>query len=527
MKVGTLHRPRALALGLVTAVLCALALLAPSAALADHTQQSIFQDDQYLIYGSYRQAVNTLTALKMLGVQQIRVTVKWSSLAPSPLSHKVPGGYFNPTIPSSYPAANWAPYDRVIQLAQRDGIAVNLDITGPGPLWAMGRKSPTTRAADHWYPNSVQWLYFFYAVALRYDGHYYKYPHVSSWSVWNEPNQPGWLSPQSQKIKGQWTAVSPRLYRDYVSGAYAALALTGHSADQILIGETAPEGSETPGFYAPMTPLPFLRDVYCVDSRYRPLTGAAGKALGCGSPSKFVKANPGLFHATGFAHHPYYFFHSPNTNDPDPNTAPIANTGRLERALDRSRRAWGVRHRMPIWFTEYGYQTNPPDPFQTVSPAQQAVYLNEADYLAWLDPRVKSVAQFLLYDAAPDPRYKPTDFGYWDTFQTGLLTARGRPKPAFASYRFPIWIPQPTFKLGQGVFIWGQIRPASSGIAEAAQVQWRGTTGPFKALTTIATKSQDGYLTGIVKPPGTGVIRLAWTSPRGLIYSRNAPVTAG
>ena len=526
-------RVRALTVGLAVA----LAVLAASpTAFADHTQTSIFQDDQYLLYSNTQTVQRTLSTLKRLGVQEIRVTVKWSALAPNPTSSRKPGSYFTPWLPTFYPAANWAPYDRVISIAQRDGIAVNLDLTAPGPLWAMGSKPVTTRAADHWYPSAQQWLYFVYAVGLRYDGTYYRYPKVTSWSIWNEPDQPGWLSPQWQKIKGHWTAESPRLYRDYVREAWSALTATGHTpaaGTQFLIGELAPEGGEKPQEYAPMTPLPFLRDLYCVNSGYRPLSGTAATALGCPStpdPSAFVTNNPGLFQASGFAHHPYYFFHAPNVSDPDKNAVPIEDLSRLEHALDSVFHTYGVSTKLPIYFTEYGYQTRPPNPFQTVTPAEQASYLNQADYIAYNNPRVKSVAQFLLVDSAPDRLFPKNSFEYWaESFQTGLEFVNHKPKPAYYSYRMPVWIPHPTFSRGGSMSIWGQLRPADGGGPATAQIEFSGTGvgASWTTLGSVSTAAADGYYMTSVKPSGTGFIRVAWTSPHGVIYSRTAPITAG
>lgn len=525
----TISRARAAALGLLAAL--ALLAAAPTVALAGHAQQSVFQDDQFLLYEPTLTVIRALSALKTLGVQQIRVTVKWSTVAPNPLSRRPPGGYFNPILPGSYPASGWAPFDRVVVLAQRFGIAVELNVTAPGPLWAMARRPPTTRAADHWYPNPSDFLGFVYAVGLRYSGHYLGLPRVGLWSIWNEPNQPGWLSPQSLRVKGRMRPIAPRLYRDYVRAAYGALYFSGHrpDTDTILIGELAPEGYETAGFYTAITPLPFLRDVYCVNRRYRPLRGDAASALGCprsGSRATFVKDNPGLFDASGFAHHPYYFFHPPSYSAPDPNFAPIADLGRLERTLDRSLRAWGSHRHLPIYLTEYGYQTRPPDPFQVITPAEQAVYLNQADYIAWRDRRVQSVAQFLLFDSAPDPRFTSHEFGYWDTFQTGLLFANGKPKPAYAAYRIPIWIPRAKFRRGARVFVWGQVRPATAGAPTTAAIQWKGARGRFKTLATVATRAAEGYLTARVRPPGSGVIRILWSVPYGQLASRSAPVTA-
>ena len=214
-------------------------------------------------------------------------------------------------------------------------------MTPPGPLWAMRHDSPTARAADHWAPSVMEFYEFVYAAGLRYSGSYGTIPRVSVWSIWNEPNQPGWLAPQWRSVGGKQVPNSPRLYRAYAAVAYAALYFSRHvtAGDTILIGELAPEGYSTPGFYTAMTPMPFLRALYCVDGAYRPLRGAAAAALGCptsGSRAAFVATNPELFLSTGFAHHPYYFLHAPWVGASDPQLCPPGQS-RPTRARPRSR----------------------------------------------------------------------------------------------------------------------------------------------------------------------------------------------
>ena len=506
-----------------------LALLLPAAAQADHGQYSTFQDDQYLVDSSTPVVQHNLQILQALGVQTIRVNLQWNTVAPDPLSRTEPAG-FDPADPAQYPASQWTPYDRLVQLAPLYGMQVQFNLTAPGPLWAMGAHPPTTRAANHWRPNPTQFFDFVYAVGLRYDGAAYGEPRVSQWSIWNEPDQPGWLAPQSQKIHGREVAQSPRLYRRLANSAYYGLFFSGHARDTILIGETAPEGyDQTAGFYTALTPMPFLRDVYCVDAGLRPLRGTAAEQQGCptkGTTADFVKHNEALFRATGYAHHPYYFFHAPSYSAPDPNFVPIANLGRLTRFLDGTFRTYGVHRRIPVYFTEYGYQTRPPDPYQTVTTAEQAAYLNEADYMAWQNPRVRSVAQFLLYDAAPDPRYTPHQFGYWDTFQTGVLFANGSPKPSLFAYRVPIWIPHPAARLGSSTFVWGQVRPADSLGSQPVQILWRPASGGgYRTIGTAHTTAFTGYVTANVHLPGTGYVKLSWSGPGGVLRSRPAAVT--
>ena len=85
------------------------------------------------------------------------------------------------------------------------------------------------------------------------------------------------LSPQT--VNG--VEVGPRLYRGLLDAAWSALQATGHGGDTILIGELASTGHANPGSTLGMEPLRFLRALYCVDSRFRELRGAAAAARGC------------------------------------------------------------------------------------------------------------------------------------------------------------------------------------------------------------------------------------------------------
>ena len=575
-----------------------------AAAHASHAPESIFQDDDHLIYADTATVTHVLDLLQGLGVDRIRVTVEWKDIAPNPASTTEPPG-FDATNPYDYTLYKyggspgiWNPYDRVIELAEARGIGVDFNVTAPGPLWAM-QQAPVTRQfgsrpADHYDPSATDFGQFVQALGTRYSGTYVPpapppstttttnplpitiplvtaggrattvtsttpspttspLPRVDYWSMWTEPDQPGWLAPQWRTVDGQQVPDSPRIYRALMDAGISGLYVTGHtfSTDTILVGETAPEGavgavkvggheryySET-GFYDAMAPMVFIRALYCVNSNYRRLTGTAASVLGCptsGSAQAFVNANPGLFDATGFAHHPYFFLFPPNYSSPDANFVPIADLGRLERGLDRMLAAYGVRRQIPIYLTEYGYQTNPPDPYQVVSPAEQAVYINEADYMAWRDPRVRSVSQFLLYDAGPDAAYPPSSYNYWDTFQTGLVYGPGssrehREKPAFAAYRLPIWIPTQRVALRSTTLVWGMLRLAPKDTAQKALIQWRGRRGSYRTIKTVDVPASAvyGYFEVRVKPPGTGTIRIAWRSAAGATFtSRVVSVSVG
>jgi hypothetical protein len=497
--------------------------------------ESMFQDDRELIYGSTATVTRTLSLLRSLGVDRLRLTILWADIAPAPDATTRPPG-FEATDPAAYPTAAWRPYDRVVRLARARGIGVDFDVSAPGPRWAMTPGAPEASQANHYEPSAAEFGQFVRALGRRYSGRYVArgagtpLPRVSYWSIWNEPNQPGWLAPQTVAAAGERVIASARLDRGYIDAGVAALGASGHRADTILIGELAPEGDTRSGPSLPVAPLPFLRALYCVDGAYRPLTGAAARLLACpdgGSRAAFVTANPGLFDATGFAHHPYSFFLAPDASMSDADFAPLADLSRLERALDRSVAAYGVTRRLPIYLTEYGYETNPPNPYRGVTPATQAAYLDEAEYLAWRDPRVRTLSQFLLRDSAPDRAYRRGSVRYWSTFQTGLEYLNGRPKPALSSYRLPIVVLPGTSAPGGSVTVWGMLRAAPDGTRQRARIQWRARSGhgAFRTLRTVWTSDPVGVFTARVRPPGAGSLQIAWTTAGGAtIDSRLAAV---
>ena len=497
--------------------------------------ESELQDDQYLLARNPSTVGHTLDVLRSLGVDRVRVTVRWFDLAPENFSRSVPSG-FRATDPAAYPTGVWAPFDQLVTQARARGIGVNFNVSAPGPLWAMAPGAPDLKAATHWYPSPSDFGAFVEAVGKRYSGTYVPpgsggtpLPRVSFWTIWNEPNQPGWLLPQWRAVSGSQRAVSPSNYRTLVDAAWNALGSTGHSTrtDTVLFGDLAPEGTELQRTQSAIPPIVFLRDLYCVGADYHPLSGGAATALGCpgGGGSSFVSAHPALFKATGFAHHPYSFFLPPTTPIRDQNFVPLANLSRLEHSLDSIFSSYGVGRRLPLYLTEYGYETNPPNPYRGVSLSVQAQYLDQAQYLAWSDPRVRAMTQFLLYDSAPDLRYPRGSVRYWSTFQTGLLFIDGTKKPSFSAYRLPIFLPDQVAQRNSSLPVWGMLRAAPNRTRQQAQIQWRAPGGGYRTLATVSTSDPSGAITAHVSVPASGLLRIAWTSPGGQVfYSREAPV---
>jgi hypothetical protein len=540
-------RRRHLALALLLAAL-ALAGCGGSSSTTVHRGllQSMFQDDQYTLYQPTATTVeHTLDTLKALGVDVVRVQVLWANIAPDPTSATRPAG-FDASNPAAYPATGWAPYDRLVRLARARGLGVQFDLTAPGPLWAMRHPVPAKTLATVYAPSVSDWRQFVKAVGRRYSGTYTApgtaggpLPRVNDWSIWNEPNQPGWLAPQRQTVAGQTVPEASLLYREYADAAFRSLGATGHapSSDTILFGETAPEGclSRSPGCEypaddEPLPPMQFIEALYCVNASYQPLTGAVASALHCpASRRAFVADNPVLFRAAGFAHHPYSFLLAPSVRfgASDVGFVSMANLSTLEQGLDRIFSAYRVSRQLPIYLTEYGYETKPPNPYRGVSPQAQAAYLDEAQYMAWSDPRVRALSQFLLVDSAPDSAFPQGSSGYWSTFQTGLEYLNGRPKPSLDAYLLPVYVPDPTFGSGGSVTVWAMLRPAANGSRQRAHIQWSASAGgAYRTIETVSTDNISNALTVSVKPPGSGFIRIEWTAGVGnALLSRSVAVT--
>ncbi len=531
---------------LLGAAAAAAALAAPAAASASPSQESIFQDDNLLVTGTDSQVESTMSTLRSLGVERIRVSVIWRFVAPANNSATRPS--FNAADPRGYGAGSWNRYDRIVDAAQRYGIGLLFSVTGPSPRWATGDKSEPRGLVN---PSAGEFGQFVTAVGRRYSGSYRDeqptppssggggggvlplgraaangvLPRVSMWSVWNEPQQPGWLRPQ---VSGGRPA-SPHIYRRLLDSAWAGLRASGHGGDNILIGELAPRGTRrlTSG---PMTPLRFLRELYCVNSRIRPIRGGEAAARGCptgGSAASFRAAHPALFQAPGFAHHPYALEVAPSKADRIRDQVTIASLGRLTRTLDRVQRRYGSRRRMPIWLTEYGYQTDPPDPTIVGHPwSRQAAYINEADHIAYRNRRVRSVAQFLLVDDQPNRAVPPSNIRYWgSTFQSGLITIGGQRKPSFFSYQRSIDAYPKRVRRGRAVRVYGQLRPAANGSLISASLQFRRTgSRRWRTVKRVRTRSFRNIVRPRARVRSSGRFRFVWREGTRRNATRSSPV---
>lgn len=387
------------------------------------TRPTIVQDDAQVLHRSTAEVRRTVRTLRGLGVDWLRVTANWSFIAPGAGDAQRPA--FDATDPAAYPPGAWDKLDRAVREARAASLEVTIDIAFWAPRWATARPSPEPdRQRDGIDPAAFG--DFAEAVARRYgDG-------AIAYTVWNEPNYQVFLRPQWRRTAAGWDPVAADEYRAMV---YAAVPRIRRHAPRalVLIGATAALGTGAPQSATDeMPPQRFARALACVDEALRPVrTGACAD----------FRALPG----DGWAHHPYAPRRPPTVGDPRPDTAVLADQGRLADLLDRLHAAGRTQERLGLWVTEFGYETNPPDPTQPVTLADQARWLPQAEAIALADPRVRSFAQFLLRDL---PR--PSDR------QSGLELPDGTRKPAFQSFAYPL-AARPA---GPGrVAFWGHLRP--------------------------------------------------------------------
>ena len=477
-----------------------------------------------LIYSGPLVRAAVLDQAKQMGVNVIRTQFVWRNIALQKVK--------NPSDPASYGNA-WADWDSLVIDAHKRGMKVLATVTGPAPTWYGGLTDKYYQGSR--YPNSKAFGQFVAAVGRRYSGHAKAsaaasaaatprvrsaslidgtpctplppliscgptgpiigppppsggggtppppppgggdqspppppgsgtptpppapgtaLPRIGMWSIYNEPNHPLFVSPQREK----GVLVSPSIYRNLYRAGYNALVKTGHRRDTILIGEVLPIGSNQNRETSTTSPLIFTRELFC-------LNGAGRRHPGCGG--HFAP-----LHASGFAVHAYYRKTGPFSRPPTRNDLTPSSTGRLSALLAQAKRSGRLRGGTALWDTEDGAQTRPPDP-KGASPSRQAAYINEAEYLAWKDPRMHTFSQYLWTDEDP----------VW-AFQSGLTYASGQPKPALAAYRLPIYVK----KQGRRVMVWGHVPGSGTVTIHPMNVKVRARGYFTKVLKTRASR---------------------------------------
>ncbi len=338
-----------------------------------------------------------------------------------------------------------------------------LALSPPYPGWATKPRGDTEGAAR---PSAREFGKFAQAAGAR-------YPDVDIWTLGNEPNHRGFLYPQSAR---DGTPVAPHLYRGMVRAAVSGLRASGQAGDTILFGELLPIGLDVQGPKRNLKPIRFIREFFCLDARWRAFRGRAARKRGCDRYRRVTGVS-------GFAYHPYTRGDGPLLVEPSPDDATIRSLPRVTRALDIARRRGRVSGgRLPIWITEFGFQSNPPDRFASrIRRIPGFMGLSEL-WLAQRNRRVKSYSQYSMTDT-------PIVGGDTGTWQSGLRFANGRAKPGvYDAYRLPIFVRQ----LGpSAVEVRGAARPGGAGSVVQVEQRLRGSYRELGSAITVTNEA--GY----------------------------------
>lgn len=361
---------RPLRLLLLVAVVALAAASSAAAATPPRPLLIGFQDESSFLWSPSRLALLERASSAHAGV--IRVIANWSQIAPE--KPAAPGN-------SADPAYHFEGLDDLVWQAELRNMRVLLTIWGT-PKWASASGKPNAA------PGPAVLGSFCSAMASRYSGRGAQ-PFVGLYSVWNEPNLDQFLSPQ---FSSKGADLGPKLYAGMARSCVGAIKRANPSA-QVAIGDTSPRGSDKP----------------------RTVVQASH------SPGRFVQLAAPLLRGVRFdawAHHPYAdgFRGGPTSHFRWPNVG-IGDLGSFELALRKDFR----RREVPLWVTEFAYQTAPEHP-GALSYGRQASYLGRSIEAAAAVPDVQMFVWYIFGDT-PGARW-----------QSGLIAKSGAPKPSLAVF---------------------------------------------------------------------------------------------
>jgi hypothetical protein len=470
-------------------------MLLPSAASASPTQMSIVQDDATFVYGSGRDPDAAVAEAKLLGADAIRVFLTWHSVSPDQNVRRRPVG-FDVGDPGSA-GYNWERYDALVERARRHGLKLVIVLSPSIPYWASEQPSRCPHRIGGyahltescmWKPSPALFAQFTKAVVRRY-GSTAAGPYggqVALWSLWNEPNLEHYVWPQVQRTRHGIVDLGAARYRKlWLAGWKAIARYDPPSRNKVLFGETAAISSPVDTLYAAL----------CLDEEGEPFKGRMRALQGCGKVERLPIA--------GLALHPYNNFAigSVFTRSHTKDSLAMGYVSRAHELLDRASRLGRIPRGRGIYVTEFGFQSSPPNPFgDALSLPRQAAAINEADRLFFGDPRIRSVAQYELYDVG-DP----------GEFNTGLRFADGEAKPSLAAYRMPLVV---TKLASDRVEVWGQVRPATGRVRPVVEIA--GGAGRGTVVGQPLTNAS-GYYRFVLERRGAASLRYraSWTDAEG------------
>lgn len=466
----------------VMSMLFAVLAFAPAA----HARQfeTVMQDDALLLHRSDEQTMSELVRMKNLGVDRVRVTAVWKEIAPAGDQTVRPAG-FDAADHLAYEQDRWRHLDRIVRFASTVGVKVMIDIGFYAPLWASGDDAGSDRGVTR--VSTSELGAFAHAVAVRYSGsatdvQRRPIPAVDVFTIWNEPNHPGFVQPQWQGTR----PASADWYRAAVKAAYPQIK-TAAPTSTVLIGATTSGGDDTGQGRRSVSPTTFLRRLACVDRKLRPVRD--------GSCASFDRV-PG----DGFSHHPYGLSQLPGQKSRTAGHVTMADLPAFSKLIGRlaarGRLASGVRN---LWLTEYGYETNEQVSAKQFSPEQQSQFLAWAEHIAFGVAAVRAYPQFLLRDIETQAAIDLADSGSVrrapGSWQSGLFQEGGQAKPAAFSFAYTLDVSAAKAKrgrTGREVRFFGHIRP----LHQVTQARIEMTADGGQTAELVGTRSLAGDAAG-------------------------------
>ncbi len=332
------------------------------------------------------------------------------------------------------------------------------------PRWAEPKGgTKLDYAAGAYEPNAKALGQFAQALAKRYSGSYpnpmvpgRKLPRVRYIQAWAEANTSFHLAPQWSKVNGKTVNNGAILYRSMLNAFYAGAHAGDRSVKVIASGLEGYGDAPFSGLNR-AHPVTFLQNLLCLSST-----------------NKRVKCAGGPAHFDILAADPYDAF-SPTTNSVSKLDAPAPDLNRLTASVKAAVRAGTLlpRKNKPLWVTEFGYDSNPPNP-NAISTATQAKWLEEGLYVFWRQG-ASAAMWYLVRDQTP-----PYDENYF----SGVYFRSGKKKPSFTAYRFPFVV------MSTAATATGKTKPSTaaqawgiSPVGGTVKVQFR--SGGWKTIRTF------------------------------------------
>jgi hypothetical protein len=341
------------------------------------------------------------------GGRVAEVEVDWSRYEP-----QAPGRLTNAGNPANPAYSDWSNLDAIVETLAVAHVQPMFLITD-APRWAeaKGRLRLDTEAYE---PNDSALRAFSRALATRYDGHYpnptkrrSSLPRVRYYQAWAEANLSIKLAPEWKEMHGSWQNIGASTYRGMLNAIYAGIKAAEPSDTVIFSGLEA--YGDAPGGQR-VQPVTFLENVLCLNAKLQKV---------CDKTAHFdvLASDP-------------YDVGSPTTPAINADDASAPDMGKLTNVLQAALEARTALPdaAKPLWVTEFGYDSDPPNP-AGLPLAEQARWLEQSLYVFWSE-HVSTVLWYLIRDQPGRD--------YATTYDSGVYFYSGKTKPSYTAYQFPL-----------------------------------------------------------------------------------------